>query len=355
MALELRRLQFSDISPNRNRLENWLSRNIQSASASPGNSQQHQVYRSTNIQNEISQLGSIRPVSNVLSTSRARIERVLSNMLQNNRPTNNPVQTQRLAPPPPPPAPMPAPAPAPQRQQRNIQPWLVRQTANTVEEISREQIISEISELVHRQLVSNSLQSDFRTVLERRVMDRLRRIGTDGAQTREFIRNLPIDPSIQRNDFSHLGLNLNNQVNDQNDIPDSASSISENRAHRRIVNNSREIKELKSEIKELKSMLKLSFELQMDMQKSLKQEISALINGTFQNTASASLIRTARPLEGGKCVICTEQESDTVFYECGHICACYLCSMNLKQKNHNCPVCRAPIKDILRTYKCGLD
>jgi len=42
-------------------------------------------------------------------------------------------------------------------------------TSNPIQEIAREQIISEISELVHTQLVTNALQNDeFRSNLERR-------------------------------------------------------------------------------------------------------------------------------------------------------------------------------------------
>jgi hypothetical protein len=47
----------------------------------------------------------------------------------------------------------------------------------SIEELTREQIMSEINSLVHRQLVSNTLQSGFRSTLERRVLDRMRRIG----------------------------------------------------------------------------------------------------------------------------------------------------------------------------------
>jgi len=228
---------------------------------------------------------------------------------------------------------------------------------NPVEQLTREQIIGEISELVHRHVVSSALNSEFRTNLENRIAQRLNVIGTDGNHTRQFIRQLARtnENLIIRNDFSHLGIQTRasdgqSQHGDLDNL-DSASSLNEQRTLRSTLRNTKEIKELKTEIKELKTLLKLSFELQLDMQRSLKQEINALISNTFHNSASGSLLNSSRPSNEGNCLICTEEKVDTVFYACGHMCACYMCSMNLKEKNHNCPVCRAPIKDIIRTYK----
>lgn len=281
-------------------------------------------FRSSAIQNEIAQLSSIGSVSRVLSTSRAQIESVLQNMARRE----------------------------PEVNQRNIQRQIqiTTETASlsndlslAISQISREQVLEEISELVHRQLVSNSLQSDFRNTLEDRITQGLNRTGLDGAQTREFIRNLPNNGGFVRNDFSNLGIN------------DDVQSVSSIDTRMRGAGYSREIKNLKKEVLELKNLIKLSFELQMDIQGSLKQEINALVNGTFKNNDSAKLINTNKKLKSGICIICTEAESNTVFYLCGHLCACYQCSMNLRSKNHNCPVCRAPIKDIVKVYSCGHD
>jgi hypothetical protein len=54
---------------------------------------------------------------------------------------------------------------------RRILPFLETRNANTnsIEEITREQIITEISELVHNQFVTNALQNnEFRSRLEQR-------------------------------------------------------------------------------------------------------------------------------------------------------------------------------------------
>lgn len=52
------------------------------------------------------------------------------------------------------------------------------------------------------------------------------------------------------------------------------------------------------------------------------------------------------PLE---CVICSNAV-DSVLYRCGHMCVCNLCARHLKVGNQCCPLCRAPIDDIVRVY-----
>lgn len=50
------------------------------------------------------------------------------------------------------------------RQERELQSW------HTITQIQREVIVLEISDLVHRQLVSSALESDFRSHLERNIL-----------------------------------------------------------------------------------------------------------------------------------------------------------------------------------------
>lgn len=139
---------------------------------------------------------------------------------------------------------------------------------------------------------------------------------------------------IQRNDFSNLGTSG---------------------AQHQSAAASREIRDMKAQIDELRRLMKLSFDLQLEMQRSLKQEISALVARTWSHSASAQLVTTTRAASEGSCVICTESSVDAVLYECGHMCACYVCAKTLKEKELNCPVCRAPIKDIIRAFRVGLD
>ncbi|CAG7830346.1 unnamed protein product, partial [Allacma fusca] len=53
-----------------------------------------------------------------------------------------------------------------------------------------------------------------------------------------------------------------------------------------------------------------------------------------------------------ECLACCERPVDSVFYSCGHMCMCFQCAnayLETKEKGH-CPICRAVISDVIRTY-----
>ena len=52
-----------------------------------------------------------------------------------------------------------------------------------------------------------------------------------------------------------------------------------------------------------------------------------------------------------ECVICYESEVDCVIYSCGHMCLCFQCAVNQWSRAGECPVCRQPIRDVIRTYR----
>lgn len=54
-----------------------------------------------------------------------------------------------------------------------------------------------------------------------------------------------------------------------------------------------------------------------------------------------------------ECSICYERSIDSVLYMCGHMCMCYTCAIQQwrgKGGGH-CPLCRAPIRDVIRIYR----
>ncbi len=59
---------------------------------------------------------------------------------------------------------------------------------------------------------------------------------------------------------------------------------------------------------------------------------------------------SVKVIEAGHCVICSEGVIDSVMYHCGHMCTCTACGLELKSKALKCPICRAPISDVIRTY-----
>eukprot|EP00062_Callorhinchus_milii_P007070 gi/632948307/ref/XP_007889534.1/ PREDICTED: E3 ubiquitin-protein ligase NEURL3-like isoform X2 [Callorhinchus milii] len=56
-----------------------------------------------------------------------------------------------------------------------------------------------------------------------------------------------------------------------------------------------------------------------------------------------------------ECIICFTRQVDTFFYGCGHLCTCYICAQECLSRNMNCPMCRKPIKEIIKTFCSSLD
>lgn len=71
---------------------------------------------------------------------------------------------------------------------------------------------------------------------------------------------------------------------------------------------------------------------------------------TSRDTISNS--QNTRTSHRGDCTICFENPVNSVLYRCGHMCMCHDCAMehfNVKGESI-CPVCRAPVDDIIQTF-----
>jgi len=51
------------------------------------------------------------------------------------------------------------------------------------------------------------------------------------------------------------------------------------------------------------------------------------------------------------CIVCFENKKDTVFYKCGHLACCNACAILMRDKNAECPICRAQIIDVTKIYQ----
>lgn len=51
-----------------------------------------------------------------------------------------------------------------------------------------------------------------------------------------------------------------------------------------------------------------------------------------------------------ECLVCYEKPINSVLYTCGHVCMCYDCSIKQWNTSGHCPICRARIHDVIRTY-----
>ena len=49
-----------------------------------------------------------------------------------------------------------------------------------------------------------------------------------------------------------------------------------------------------------------------------------------------------------ECIICMDAPPETVFYKCGHICACKGCARGMK--GMPCPLCRQTVLDVIEVF-----
>ena len=115
-----------------------------------------------------------------------------------------------------------------------------------------------------------------------------------------------------------------------------------------------EMDSLRSRMNELHEMVRMSMEMQLDLQRAIRQEVSAALhqqNGTSPSAVAASPA-PSHPAAEGNCIICLDKEVDAVLYQCGHMCVCLTCGLRLSTMGSHCPMCRAPIRDVIRAYRC---
>lgn len=105
----------------------------------------------------------------------------------------------------------------------------------------------------------------------------------------------------------------------------------------------------------MQQMIQLMYTMQLDMQRSLRQEVASALSSSTNIVPNLG----QEPVDAGRCTVCLTESADTVLYRCGHLCVCYTCGLQLREgatvQIRKCPVCRAPIDDIVRVYRSSRD
>merc|ERR1712110_1212365 len=114
---------------------------------------------------------------------------------------------------------------------------------------------------------------------------------------------------------------------------------------------------MRADMSEMMMMMRSSLDLQQEMNRQIRQEVSAVLDSVRRAPAAHTHLReaaaTASPNPralGGACVVCADRKADMVFLRCGHVCACGVCARRCAHEGQPCPICRAPIQDFLQVY-----
>nr|ABK92731.1 unknown [Populus trichocarpa] len=103
------------------------------------------------------------------------------------------------------------------------------------------------------------------------------------------------------------------------------------------------MEQLQREMSELRKSIQSCMEMQMNSQNYLKVQEVHPVQGNGKNSFD-------RRLNKRSCCICYETQVDSFLYRCGHMCTCLKCAHELLQSSGKCPICRAPILDVVRAY-----
>ncbi|XP_011089974.1 uncharacterized protein LOC105170765 [Sesamum indicum] len=114
---------------------------------------------------------------------------------------------------------------------------------------------------------------------------------------------------------------------------------------------------LQQRMNNMQSMLEACMGMQIELQRSVRQEVSAALNRSVFSRdaveAQGDWLHDESQWEyvrQGICCLCQDSKIDSLLYRCGHMCTCSNCAEDLVQQRLKCPMCGAPVVEVVRAY-----
>ncbi|KAI4998894.1 uncharacterized protein LOC123446805 [Hordeum vulgare subsp. vulgare] len=242
---------------------------------------------------------------------------------------------------------------------------------------------TELRELLSRRSVSNLLDSAFRENLDRLIRSYVERQGRgplslnlegtpaaaaapepqeqaqeeqhrEDDEEQELLRDanvrprlvIPPPPLPPRQPLWHSELHHNNWMR---------QNINRSDIEWEAINDLRaDMARLQQGMGHMQRMLEACMDMQLELQRSVRQEVSAALNRfigergeTKETIDDGSKWMNVRK---GTCCVCCDTPIDSLLYRCGHMCTCSKCANELVRSGGKCPLCRAPIIEVIRAY-----